>query len=371
MPAVAELSGTTWRATALSMPAGAPTGELLAVACPTATFCAAAGETSDSLYAARPVLATWTAGTWTTSVVPAPPGLTNVVMDRIACGAADDCVALGQDLGPQANGPHTTVAARLTPAGWSVATLPTEPSSEHAISCPAAGACVAVTPHTIATLASGAWTTQPAAASDTLADVTCPAVGDCWAVGGTSDGTASGVAVHIQGTLTRTVVPSPATSTDPAVSASLASISCSSTTSCVAVGSYQDQDAPDGSIGQPFVALSSNGNWTVTSPQNNDAVASEYSRVVCAGVGACTAMGLAETADRHAYLQAADLAGEAWTSHSIRGPVSSWLPHTPLACPSAQRCLTVGADTDGITYSTPFVGIETDGTWAFSNPAGS
>lgn len=365
MPAVSQLSGTTWTTTVLSMPAGEPTGDLYAVACPTATFCTAVGSTSP--ITGKPLVATWSDGTWTTSVLPRPSGLSDTWLGQVSCPSAWNCVAIGDDIGNPAT--RTAVVATLTPAGWATSTPLPQPASVYYLSCPAVGECVAVDGRTIGTLHAGTWATQTLDPTDALADVTCPTVSTCWAVGSRSDGSA--LVVHlVDGVPSATSVAPPTPTTASEWGSTLTSVACVSDTSCSAAGSADYGTRGAASDRRPLVAtLSDTGTWTSASPMAPGELTGSLSTMVCPTADTCTAIGTSRDASKVLHLQSAGLSATGWSAQSFGTPLTAVLLELPLACPSVSRCVIVGSDSDGTTFMTPYTGTETDGTWAFSNPA--
>ena len=153
----------------------------------------------------------------------------------------------------------------------------------YGMSCPAAGACVAVGWYEdstsndqamIETQSSYAWSTQQASLTSLpggvysnpdaqLDDVSCNSGGDCVAVGDYID-----ASNHVQGLLDTdangtwtasrlSTTGLPSVAADPEVN--LNSISCPTSNFCVAVGSYNDSAGHQ----QPLIALDHSGTWSV------------------------------------------------------------------------------------------------------------
>ena len=97
-PLIETLSGGTWTATQAPVPVnGTSTGSLEAVACAAAGACVATGQYRDSSDAVHPLIESLTAGTWTSTEGPVPPGasVTTVSLGPVSCPTAASCVATG------------------------------------------------------------------------------------------------------------------------------------------------------------------------------------------------------------------------------------------------------------------------------------
>jgi hypothetical protein len=218
------LSGGTWASAKAPLPAGAapravtsstlPTA-LLVVKCPAAGSCVAAGDYTDENGAGQGLIDTLSGGTWTAARAPLPGGAAaspTAYLWALTCPARGACVAVGHYTGRQGqsqgliesqSGGTWSPATASLPAGaaanqeWSES----QPIGLSMAACPAAGTCVAGGSYIarngsvaglIDTLSGGTWTARraplPADAAAAKQDVflgsaTCPAVGDCVAVG--------------------------------------------------------------------------------------------------------------------------------------------------------------------------------------------
>jgi len=205
---VDTLAGGAWSAVALPLPAGASSltsiaNNDLAVSCTAASSCVVAGTTFDGSY--EGVVDTLSGGSWSASYAPTPGGAASpdVQLDAVACGDATDCVATGLvTVGGVAQG----LIESLSSGAWSASYAP-EPSGTasstgievHDVACPTSTTCVAVGQSNAAgtvtglfwNLSGGAWvvTTAPlptdasTSPDPSFAPVTCPAAGACLAVG--------------------------------------------------------------------------------------------------------------------------------------------------------------------------------------------
>lgn len=185
---------------------------------------------------------TWDGTSW--SAAPALP--VDDVMHSLSCVAADACTAVGTD-------PFnvTAEAFRWDGSSWGAQTVPQPPdprlsSALSGVSCATAASCEAVgyshlDPHGFGAeqravgLSGGAWKVQntPSGIDESLSGVSCPAAGACLAVGG-------GLGGSIVERLSGSSWVSQTTPTSSTTGAALAGISCPTRRSCTAVGNIYD-----------------------------------------------------------------------------------------------------------------------------------
>jgi hypothetical protein len=251
-----------------------------------------------------------------------------------------------------ASGPSIAGAGAPLPAN----APPGSSSTLVSTSCPAAGNCVAVGAYgtsgshlgLIDTLSGGSWQATeaplvPGAVDEELVTVSCPTVGNCVATGAYDD---SGM--NLFGLLATesggawSVVPAPI---PPGAAANpmfeLVSISCPVPGSCAAVGLYEDGS------GQETGALLtlSGGSWTAVAaplPANATApFASEVTSVSCPAAGSCEAVGA--YSPEHGLLLS--LSGGTWTATEAPLPADAADEAFILSvsCPAVGTCFAAGA----------------------------
>jgi hypothetical protein len=304
------LSGRTWKVVASPVPSGASLPVFYqGLACPAVGWCAALGNTGNN----RSVVTILASDQPTSTILPVPAGGTGAsFFGGIACPAAGSCIAVGsyQDsttshpiVDTLANGKWTT---RLLagPAG-----VNSEGVSLDDVACPSISSCVAIGDYTdtsahpqalVAILSAGAWTVRttpvPADAASVAAPeqyaLACAAVGSCQIVGRYS--TAAGAAVPLIVAVSGPSVSArrgPLPSTTTGSIAYLRDVSCSTATSCVAVGTY-DTDS-DTAGGNAVIDTLNAGTWTAQlAPTTSPAAAqSQLQSVTCPAPGLCTAVG--------------------------------------------------------------------------------
>lgn len=221
-----------------------------------------------------------------------------------------------------------------------------------ASSCPIAGSCFAVGYATgpggeevplLEHLQAGTWTISsvpvPAAATDVeLTGVSCPSRVFCLAVGYYYD---DGGDIQVLGERwdgsrwRRAAMVQPSDS-----AAGLFAISCSSATSCVAVGDYNDIE------GTPLpLAESWDGyRWAVAAINPPaGAIASGLFGVSCVAPGTCTAAGSFLTAERTIEPLVESSSTGTWASQAVVVPPdASWSGLEAVSCASTTACMAVG-----------------------------
>jgi hypothetical protein len=177
-------NGSGWTLQTIPEPAGASTGALLSVSCPTSTDCTAVGNADPS----EPLVENWNGTAWTVQTTSGTGTLTGV-----SCPTTHLCWAVGGNgsiLAEEWNGSAWTLQSIPTPAGATSTSLA-------AVSCPSASDCVAVGSYinvqnmamTLAEQWNGTnWsilpTPNPSASTDSyLSSVSCPTTQTCTAVG--------------------------------------------------------------------------------------------------------------------------------------------------------------------------------------------
>ncbi len=242
-------NGTTWAVQSTATPTSRTLlgGALAAgVSCTSSTACVADGF-SYTKKSTQLLGEGWNGRTWTSQADAAPV----VAADPagLSCTWAKDCMAVGARLSGM------TLAEHWNGRKWSALTTKHDGALE-SVSCPATGNCTAVGSNNAGKALAAhwngkAWSDQSAASSGQLtllAGVSCPAAKDCVAVG--TGGTVTSSALDLApvaeqwtgGKWAVLTVPDPAPAGDLA---ELNSVSCTSATTCMAVGDYIDQARHD------------------------------------------------------------------------------------------------------------------------------
>lgn len=184
-PTASYWNGSRW---STGRAAGTGTSaELIAVSCPSASSCTAVGAFGATEGTALPLIEHWNGRNWSRQAAPLPAGLRYGVLNDVSCASPSLCVAVG-------NGQGRALAARWNGRAWSAAALPGARAvtlygvSCHAATCLAAGADNNGTSPGTYLLNGTTWSFRSApaprgAAYPALQSVSCPAAGQCLAVG--------------------------------------------------------------------------------------------------------------------------------------------------------------------------------------------
>lgn len=248
-------------------------------------------------------------------------------LDALSCPAAGRCTAVGHVLvvdkdategDPDGDGQATrTLVEVLGVGGWHRIASPDEGSGGDAlsgVSCPSTSECVAVGNYRpapfgaqattappvyplIEALRNGRWEIVPGppAPPDTALDsLACPSATSCTAVGTTTSdaGSASPVESPFVETFDGSTWSVVAAAGPARASTELKSVSCSSASSCIAVG--DTAPASDPSATRPFAWQFTGGSWRVLSPTSGS-IAGTLADVTCSTPGRCVAVGNAVT----------------------------------------------------------------------------
>ena len=204
--------GTMWSVETVPQPAGSTGSRLLGVSCPTAGACTAVGGYGDPAGVGLTLAETWNGTSWTIQSTPNPVGAEGSGLLGVSCPSATSCTGVGSS--DTNSGTTLTLAEGWNGTTWTIQSTPNPPGASEAalnsVSC-VLGTCTAA-----------GYSAAPAHAALPLAEA--------W------DGTSWAVQT----------VPGPSGAT----AGGFLAVSCASTSSCVAVGSY---DRGSNSIPVPLV----------------------------------------------------------------------------------------------------------------------
>jgi hypothetical protein len=296
-------------------------GELEAVTCLSAKKCTAVGAARSGALAEN-----WNGAKWAREPAPPSPG-TNALLSAVSCTSATACTAVGSYTPKSRKETSLTLAERWNGKAWKYEPTPNP-----------AGTSLAE-----------------------LVGVSCSSVTTCVAVGEV-DTKSKPQLMLAEGWNGKKWVLEPTPEPTGVVVSSLASVSCSSATSCVAVGEYDSTRLPG-----PFVLAEGwNGKkWSYALPPNPNGVCdaqpppykpgctvdSEFLGVSCTSVKACTAVGEYVYYRPGSYPPPRSLVeewnGKAWAIESSPSPLKTakYIQPPPLdavSCSSAKACTAVG-----------------------------
>jgi hypothetical protein len=360
-------TGSRW--TAVSAPG--PGGQLLGVSCSKANSCEAVGQGSDGFAIAE----VWDGTSWTQQTVPHPTGADESQLNEVSCTSPSTCEAVGEFL---ANSVDVPFAAEWDGSSWNVQTTPTPMGSAsgqlNAVSCLSATECEAVgfatagsTGVTLAEAWDGQnWTVQAtpntAGSPSSLAGVSCTSPTACMAVGTPSAERWNGRSWK----LVTIAQPQGATSVE------LNRVSCTDRNHCMAVGAYSSDQ-----IFQATVAEQWNGTtWQVqATPITTVNDFNFLLDVSCTRTSSCTAVGEAhDPVGQHDVALVEDWSLR-WQPQAPATPAGSAASDlAKVSCASSSACVSVGTvELSGSTFE-PLTEIWNGQAWTQQptpNPAGS
>ena len=346
--------GNTWQGTRLPSGFGLSNGYLDAISCPTSTECFAVGQGNYSGIMRPAVLIETTDGgiSWHMASLPSYPGLSNGYLDAISCPTSTECLASGRG---NIGYPRPAFLIETTDEGisWHTASLPSglglSNGSLRAIYCPTSTECFAVgygkgSVVLRTTNGGNTWqgTSLPSGFGLSLGNldaISCPTSSDCFAVGRgyTSNNTSPAVLIETTdggNTWQGTRLPS-------GLGLSLGylyTISCSTSTECLAVG-----------YGKGSVVLrTTNGGdtWQGTSlPSGFGFSNSNLNAISCPTSTECFAVGRGTTTiitSPAVIIETTD-GGNTWQGTSL--PSGLGLSNGSLraiSCPTSTKCFTSG-----------------------------
>jgi hypothetical protein len=295
-----------------------PGVNISAISCPTTSRCVANGDFSTSNSDVPGATWLWSGGTWLGDRLPLGGGVALVTVDvlGVSCATTTSCTAAGDF---NANGEVTPAIWKLAAGRWTVeqAPLPSNsataiPAEINGISCPKTTSCFGGGSYTtnnggqqpaIWKLAGGTWSVTPVSlpsnaaigpTAPSILGISCPTTTSCVAVGGYESNGSSRPAIWTLASQTWKVRQAavPANAAAKSVS-SLDAVSCPTTTTCSAGGTYI---AADGTAQAAFWKLAG-GNWSVkqapvpVDEANNSYPGPEITSISCSKTTNCMAGG--------------------------------------------------------------------------------
>jgi hypothetical protein len=282
---------------------GSEESRLEGLSCLSSTDCVAVASYEDEAEDTRwPLAEQWNGTEWQTQSAPRPAGATYAVLYSVSCSSASACTAIGY----YTNSSHVwvTLVERWNGAEWKVESTPNPAGAKRSIlygvSCSSSNACSSVGQYT-----NSSGVEVPFAESWN---------GTEWTVQSTPNPTGSSWAI-------------------------LYSVSCTSSTMCAAVGDY------DGSAGYVTVAERWNGtSWSIQStPNPTGATYARVTSVSCNTSTSCTAVGEYQNSSGGELTLAERWNGTEWKIQSTPNPENSrGAALVGVSCPSSIACVAVG-----------------------------
>jgi hypothetical protein len=293
----AEAAPSQWNVT--PVPHGGGATNLAGVSCTSPTFCVAVG----SLGEAGTLVELWNGNNWSVSASPSPGGDPDELFG-VSCVSSTFCVAVGWYYDKSASS-HRTLVEMYDGRHWSVSLSPS-PGVESAlfsVSCASASTCEAVGYHdskagslTLVEPWNGThWSIARSPDKDgrdsVLQSISCPSSTMCVAVGRYKGGSGQLTLVEFWNGNAWSVISSP----DPGTGNNdLLGVSCSRTTRCQAVGSYSIGSGPSRTLVESWTGRS----WTHVTSSNDGALANALEDASCTSSSSCTAVGFYKSGSR-------------------------------------------------------------------------
>ena len=288
--------------------------------------------------------------------------------------------APGAGASPTPTWTDTELAGALNDNGYA---LVTSVSCTSATSCVAGGSYADSNSDTqafVSVLSGTTWTdTKVAGALNTggtasVASVSCTSATSCVAGGQYEDSDGyyqfqAFVSVFNGTTWTDTEV---AGALNTGGAASVGSVSCTSATSCVAGGQYVDSNGNY----QAFVSVFNGTTWTdteVAGALNASGNAASVNSVSCTSATSCVAGGNYEDSNHKTLAFVSVLSGTTWTDTEVAGALNTGgnAAVNSVSCTSATSCVAGGSYTDSNSKTLAFVSVFNGTTWTDTELAGA
>ncbi len=370
---VEHWNGTAWAAETSPNPTapGDDFPQMNAVTCLNATNCTAVGTDLTLSNTFNSMVESWNGTKWSEIPSPDVSGAADNVLNGVACESATLCMAVGNSV--TTSPAVDTLIEQWDGTSWSIDSSPNVSGALQtdltSVSCPSATSCIAVG-HSIATSGEGAvveswngtaWSMGspevPAeSADDELSGITCSSDSSCVAVGrnwATEDSPSTSLAEQWSDSSWSVLsTPNPT----GILGDFLLSISCSSATTCEAAGeSYLDNSGDT----ETLVEQLSGGTWSVeASPNAAGVTTSSLAAVACAtsATPTCVAVGASYSSEED-HLLGIGLSSGTWTLKSVPGPESPAASYLQAAGCSISTCVAVGytypvnpGESNGLVY---------------------
>lgn len=352
VPLAERWNGTNWSVQPTPNPANG--GFLNAVSCTSATSCIAVGHNGDF---SATLAESWDGKKWRMQSMPSVPGAGGfAVLNGVSCRSAAFCEAVGVSgagtLAEAWDGQSWTVQPSPSPQGGfppSTQTVDCPTTS----SCIAVGPVFNDSSGNAVSFSlqydGSTWQLRPTAdptgaassAFGYLAEgnaVACPSTPTCIAVGAIGERTplverSNGAGWSIQPT---PQLPGPG---------GLSGVSCTSPSACTAIGSYTDPSGVFDTLAERW-----NGStWAIQpTPNPPDSGESHLFAVSCSSSSSCTAVGEQHPSDGTTAGLAEHWDGSAWSIQSIPTPTGDqFVSMTGVSCPTATFCMAVAFSDSG------------------------
>ena len=251
---------------------------------------------------------TWNGTSWSITPSPDPNQGSNAGLGCVSCTSSTNCVAVGAY--NNSSSVEQTLAETWNGTSWSIVSSPNEGSGQNArtdVSCTSSTICVAV-----------GFYVNSSSVQQTLAET--------W--NGTSWSTVS----------------SPNEGSGPN---ELDGVSCTSSTNCVAVGFYTavivvNPDFPPINVIQTLVETWNGTSWSIISSPNAEAKLDQLLGVSCSSSTSCVAVGFWAVGTTQTLIEAWN--GTSWSLTPSPGFQGNYDTLSDVSCTSSTICVAVGYD---------------------------
>jgi hypothetical protein len=329
-------NGSAWQHQQPVAPRGATSNVLSGVSCVSASFCEAVGTHFDSAGNQDILAETWNGQRWTTQTTPDPANPSGSPDDnslyKVSCVSAQFCEAVGA-------GSTGALTLMWNGTSWAIQTRPGASDVDpQVVSCASSSFCMAADAEgNVDTWDGSVWSAGTDVTGLTyVGAISCLSATFCEAVG--SGATGPEAAAWDGTSWTGQAVAGP-------TSTALSDVSCTAATSCEAVGEAA------GSGQEGTVAESWDGStWTVqATPNPSSTQGSQLTGVSCTSATSCTAVGSYTSSNVSTFGQMLTVAevwdGTAWSLDSSPNPGTDSLMEG-VSCGSSQNCTAVGQTED-------------------------
>jgi hypothetical protein len=387
VPLAERWNGTEWSIQTIPNPSGSTATSLQNVSCPTSSMCMAAGYYSDSsgwhLLAER-----WNGTEWSIQSTITPGGSAYAFLQGVSCTSATECVVVGYYYSTSA-GVYATFPEKWNGSEWSIQGM-TNPSGAKGsylrqVSCTSSTACTAVgeyvnstgTTQTLAQRWNGTeWNLQtppnPSGAQESVLNgVSCTSSTECKAIGWYKN--EKGITTHLaqKWNGTEWLVQSAPGQVGLAKSV-MSHVSCSGSTSCMAVGYYVNSSGGYGAQAETW----SGTEWAIHNPSvPTGATLSTVQNVSCTSSTFCVGVGHFVNSSGTTVTLAEKWNGTEWSIQSSPNPSEARASFLwGVSCSSSTACTAVGEYTNSSGVNVPLAERWNGTEWVIQttpNPSGS
>jgi hypothetical protein len=338
-PFALSWNGQRWRLTAVAPLAGTLHG----ISCPDPARCVAVGHPATESAAATAEM--WDSGTWSVLPMQAVPGAVKASLSAVSCTSGTSCMAVGSYASSAPGNSVLPLAETWDGTNWQVLTTPSLGSAAgelNGIWCTGGSGCIAVgSEHTASSLSplierwdGKSWSVLTAAipaGAGSLASVSCASATSCMAVGST--GSSSGTLTERWDGVAWKLIAAP----DPMRDGNwLASVSCAVADGCMAVGSgYLSAGLINGeSLSEQWDGI----RWQLRRSGQIDVLAD----VSCPSAARCMAVGRYINRSDRGVTLAESWNGRRWVQRTTPNPPAPSDGFIDVSCTGPAFCLAIG-----------------------------